>query len=144
MPQFLIETILSTTPVKIDPEKVYLIGDKLFVKGNDIISWSSSNHEPMLIAAIGSMGLGFIVGWMLAFVNKFVDKTKINSTYFISIFTTIFGGAVIAFFRNSEALLGWYGMGFLVGFLIYISLYASTNESAKSPLRKIIYPHYTK
>lgn len=128
----------STSVQDVDPDHIYRINDGLF-SGQEIINQINNPH---IVAILGAAGLGFVVGWLLAFVNKFVDKTKINSTYFVSIFTTIFGGVVIGFYNSSEVLLGTYGVGFFVGFIFYSLIYARIDTKKGEKLKKLVYPYY--
>jgi hypothetical protein len=70
----------------------------------------------------GALSIGFVIGWTLAFVNRYVAKSDIKIEYLIGVIGAILGTVVIAFFSNNYGLLGPYGVGVAIGLIVYFIL----------------------
>lgn len=81
---------------------------------------SSSICLPQL-SVLGAMGLGFVLGWMLYFVNRYRKDVSISDLG--TIVAALAGATVLGFIDVGEltkgAMVGAYGVGLFLGFLAY-------------------------
>ncbi len=102
-------------------DTLYNINDKYILKGSDIVSKVSTSQ----ISAWdlwGALCIGFVIGWTLGFVNKYISKSDIKIEYLIGVIGAILGTVVIAYFSSNYGLLGPYGVGVSVGLIVYFIL----------------------
>lgn len=70
-----------------------------------------------MIAIIGSLSLGMVVGWLVwYFLTRLKRFTVRTLTALLSI---VVGGTIIKLFGNNPTVIWCYPIGLLIGFIIY-------------------------
>ena len=128
--------------IKISPDSIYYLDNNVIISGKDFLELHNNSLSPNAIEVIGTISIGFIIGWLLGFTNKYVDRTKINASYFTTIVGALLGAAVLGYFSNSSTLLGIYGTAVGVAFLIFSILYPIAENGNSSFIKKLINPNY--
>lgn len=126
---------MSQNPIQIFKDSTYLVENGLQVNGEKIQELLKQSQSFTWLEIGGAISMGFIIGWLLGFTNKFVKQDNITVNYFTSIVSALLGASVIGYFANTK-LMGVYGITVSVGFFIYTLLYPRIS------FRKIIYPNY--
>ena len=114
----IVDTILQGTFIQKD--SFYLV-DTIRLSKKDLIEIANGINNPW-IACFGTMGIGFVFGWIVAFINKHTATDNINTGYLTSIIASLLGTVVLTFFSNNKELLGWYGIGAFLGLAVYFIL----------------------
>jgi hypothetical protein len=130
------------TIISIDPSAFYKVQDTLICSGSKLLE-SITAIKPIIenpfltVMAWGAGFLGFVIGWNLYLINRHRDKTQVTIGDITVIVGALANGALLIFFDNSTRLLGWYGVGLGIGFLVYgliLFILIKLTASSESPL----------
>lgn len=83
-----------------------------------------------IVAAIGSLSLGVVVGWLVRyFIRRFKNFTPQALSFVISIAA---GGAAIKFLEADKTVWWFYPIGLLLGFVVYtiVAIWAMGKKGA--------------
>lgn len=88
-----------------------------------------------IVAAIGSLSLGIVVGWLVRyFIRRFKSFTP---KALGSVVSLIVGGAITSFLEADKSVWWFYPIGLLVGFAAYtvIALWAIRNKKDSEAIK---------
>ncbi len=74
----------------------------------------------MVIAGLGVVFFGLIVGWISYRVMRLTAGTNMLST--IAIIVAVVGSAAAISLLRSDVLFGWFAIGLVIGFLAYFGI----------------------
>lgn len=87
--------------------------------------------EATTLQQLGAGGVGFIIGWLVYFINRY-RKEDVQFSDLVTLLGIVAGGSVTALFPAKTDLFGAYGLGLFAGFfsyfLVLISLVARSRN----------------
>ncbi len=134
------------TLISIKSDKFYTIitsKDTAIISGQDIINSLPIPPLPpplpefLSIMGWGAFFLGFVLGWNLYFLNRHRKKDGVNINDLTIISGALIGAAIFAFFDENLRLLGNYGVGVGIGFIVYgllLAILIKISGSGEDPL----------
>ncbi|HZV69733.1 MAG TPA: hypothetical protein VFG10_09320 [Saprospiraceae bacterium] len=144
--------LFEDTIIALDPTLYYkYVGksDTLFFSGQNILdAFPLKEFQPLTpVMCWGAFFIGLVLGWNLYFINRHRAKSGVGIGDIATISTALMTAVIFSFFGSSLELLGWYGTGVGVGFLLYGLLFFLLvifyyKKGDPLPLRFLTWPLY--
>jgi|GEM_PF-5268868 len=109
--------------------------DTLMLSGQQIIDAfpiiECQSYYPVM--GWGAALFGVVIGWNLYFINRYRNRENIGLSDLTTILSAIGGAVLMSFLNNSERLMGCYGIGLAVGFLLYFLVLLMLSIQSNTP-----------